>query len=80
MDFFWAGDEDEDPAGIWKGAGKESKTSFQDYYNESVAVYESEGKNRTLSIVYLRYFEEHMDEFTPFLKNPIFSRGEEIMI
>jgi len=55
---------------------KESKTSFQDYFNESFLWIEDQGKKRRFSIVYLRYFEEKMDLFTPFKENPILSYGD----
>jgi len=50
---------------------KEMKTSFQDYFNESIVTYIKEGTEHTLSVVYLRYFEENITQFTNFQENPI---------
>jgi len=51
---------------------KEVKNSFEDYFNRSEIVYEWNGKEKRFSVLYLRFFEEHMSEFTPFQENPIY--------
>ncbi len=50
---------------------KEMKTSFQDYFNESYLEIMDQGRKRRFTIVYLRYFEEKMEDYTPFTGNPI---------
>ncbi|MGM9985990.1 MAG: hypothetical protein ACI35O_02060 [Bacillaceae bacterium] len=42
-----------------------SNTS-EDYFNRSEVTYEVDGVTKTLSVLYLRYFEEKLDELTPF--------------
>jgi hypothetical protein len=55
---------------------KEVKNSFEDYFNRSEIIYEYEGKEKKLSVLYLRYFEENISQFTPFQSNPVFQHQE----
>ncbi|WP_071435525.1 hypothetical protein [Bacillus kwashiorkori] len=56
---------------------KETKTSFQDYFNESIVEYIEDFQKKTLSVTYLRFFEENILQFTPFETNPLFSVGDQ---
>lgn len=55
---------------------KEVKNSFEDYFNRSEIIYEYKGKEKKLSVLYLRYFEENLNQFTPFQTNPVFQHQE----
>ena len=55
---------------------KEKPNSFEDYFNRSEMVYEEDGKEKTFHVLYLRYFEEKLNELTPFQENPIFTINE----
>lgn len=50
---------------------KEMKTSFQDYFNESYLDIIEHGRKRRFTIVYLRFFEDNMEDYTLFTGNPI---------
>jgi len=51
---------------------KESSKSFEDYFNRSELIFEEDGQERVFRVLYLRYFEEMLHEFTPYQQNPIF--------
>lgn len=52
----------------------------EDYFNRSEVIYEVNGEVRTLSVLYLRYFEERMEDLTLF-KNGIvcICNGKEVL-
>lgn len=49
--------------------------SFEDFFNRSEVTFEKDGRERTLTITYVQYFEEFMSEFTPFRQDPLFEIG-----
>jgi hypothetical protein len=51
---------------------KEKSNTSEDYFNRSEIIFVENGKERVFRVLYLRYFEEMLDEFTPWKKNPIF--------
>jgi len=54
---------------------KEKPNTSEDFFNRSELVIEENGKERVFHVLYLRYFEENIQEFTPFQQNPIFNAG-----
>lgn len=55
---------------------KESKASFQDYFNESYVTFFEQGSAKQFSVVYLRYFEEQLQTYTPFPNNPLLTLND----
>lgn len=47
----------------------------EDYFNRSEVTYDDEGKERTLSVLYVRFFDGQMKEYTPYEEDPIFQVG-----
>lgn len=54
---------------------KEKSNTSEDFFNRSEITFEEDGQEKTLHILYVRYFDELFSEFTPFETNPIFSAG-----
>lgn len=54
---------------------KEKPNTSEDFFNRSELMIEENGKERVFRVLYLRYFEENLQEFTPFEQNPIFKVG-----
>lgn len=52
---------------------KTSKTSPEDSFTRSTVTFDSEDKERTFHLVYVRFFAEKMNTFTPFEEDPIFT-------
>ena len=55
---------------------KEKSNTSEDFFNRSEITFEEDGVEKTLHVLYVRYFEDLLSEFTPFESNPIFSAGE----
>ncbi|WP_059171003.1 hypothetical protein [Bacillus sp. FJAT-27445] len=55
---------------------KEQSNTSEDFFNRSELTYMDEGKEKTLHVLYLRYFDENFNEFVPFEKDPLFNAGE----
>ncbi|CAH0181675.1 hypothetical protein SRABI96_01447 [Peribacillus sp. Bi96] len=51
---------------------KEKSNSPEEFFNRSVIQYVKDGKEKTLNVLYLRYFDEMVSRFTPYPANPIF--------
>lgn len=54
---------------------KEKPNTSEDLFNRSEITFIDEGEERTLHVVYVRYFDEIFNEFTPYGKDPIFGEG-----
>jgi hypothetical protein len=52
---------------------KSQSNTFEDYFNRSEVTFREDGVEKTLHVLYLRYFEESISSFTPYEKNPIFT-------
>ncbi|MBY0122536.1 hypothetical protein [Bacillus sp. S/N-304-OC-R1] len=52
---------------------KEKSNTSEDFFNRSEITFEEEGTEKTLHVLYVRYFEDLLNEFTPFASNPIFT-------
>jgi hypothetical protein len=48
----------------------------EDFFNRSEITFLDEGKEKTLHILYVRYFDQIFQEFTPYHQDPIFGVGE----
>ncbi|WP_028400442.1 hypothetical protein [Ectobacillus panaciterrae] len=55
---------------------KAQANTSEDFFNRSEVTYMHEGTERTLHVLYIRYFEEQLQQFTPFSGNPVFIVGE----
>lgn len=51
---------------------KEKSNTSEDFFNRSEVTFVEDGVEKTLHILYVRYFDEIRDEFTPYEKDPIF--------
>ncbi|MBM7693168.1 hypothetical protein JOC77_002608 [Peribacillus deserti] len=54
---------------------KELPNTSEDFFNKSEVVYQEDGKEKSLQILYLRFFEERMNNISPFARDPIFTAG-----
>lgn len=54
---------------------KEKSNTSEDFFNRSEITFEEDGREKTLHVLYVRYFEDVLNEFTPFDSNPIFTAG-----
>lgn len=55
---------------------KEKSNTSEDFFNRSeVTFHDEDGTEKTLQVLYLRYFDEVKGEFTPFEEEPIFKAG-----
>lgn len=54
---------------------KEQSNTSEDFFNRSEITFEEGGEERTLHVLYVRYFEDLMNGFMPFESNPIFAAG-----
>lgn len=55
---------------------KEKSNTSEDFFNRSEVTFIVDGKERTLHVLYVRFFDEQFHEFTPYQQNPIFTHGE----
>jgi len=51
---------------------KEKSNTSEDFFNRSEVTYAENGEEKTLHVLYVRYFDQVMNEFTPFQQDPIF--------
>ena len=54
---------------------KEKSNTSEDFFNRSEITFEDNGQDKTFHVLYVRYFEELANEFTPFASNPLFKAG-----
>ncbi|MGE7184805.1 hypothetical protein ACQKKK_12635 [Peribacillus sp. NPDC006672] len=54
------------------GLEKEKSNSPEDFFNRSVIQYIKDGEEKTLNVLYLRYFDEMVTRWTPYPANPLF--------
>jgi hypothetical protein len=54
---------------------KEKPNTSEDFFNQSEVVYVANGKEKTFQVLYIRYFDEKISEFTPYSGDPIFQVG-----
>lgn len=51
---------------------KEKPNTSEDFFNRSEVVYVENGEEKTLHVLYVRYFDEQISDFTPYSENPVF--------
>ena len=54
---------------------KEKPNTSEDFFNRSEIVFEEDGQEKTFHVLYVRFFDESMNEFTPYDKDPVFKAG-----
>ncbi len=54
---------------------KEKPNTSEDFFNRSEVTFEENGELKTLHILYLRYFDEQFQTYTPFETDPVFTIG-----
>ncbi|MGJ7919930.1 hypothetical protein [Neobacillus sp. LXY-4] len=54
---------------------KEKPNTSEDFFNRSEVVYIENGEEKTLHVLYVRFFDEQFSDFTPYKENPIFQIG-----
>lgn len=55
---------------------KEKSNTSEDFFNRSEITFVEDGQEKVLHVLYVRYFDEVMNEFTPFEGDPIFQAGQ----
>lgn len=55
---------------------KEKSNTSEDFFNRSEVTFMEDGEEKTLHVLYVRYFAELFQEFTPYQQNPIFDEVE----
>jgi hypothetical protein len=53
---------------------KEKSNTSEDFFNRSEVTFIDQSKEKTLHVLYVRYFDEFIQEFTPYQQNPIFTK------
>ncbi|MFF2286442.1 hypothetical protein [Peribacillus butanolivorans] len=54
------------------GLEKEKSNSPEEFFNRSVIEFIKNGEEKTLNVLYLRYFDEMVARWTPYSTNPLF--------
>jgi hypothetical protein len=55
---------------------KAKSNTSEDFFNRSEITFVEDGKEKTLHVLYIRYFDEIFNEFTPFKQDPLFGDGD----
>lgn len=53
---------------------KEKSNTSEDFFNRSEITFVEDGTEKTLHVLYVRYFDSIFQEFTPFKQDPIFAQ------
>ena len=53
---------------------KEKSNTSEDFFNRSEVTFIENSEEKTLHVLYVRYFEEFFQEFTPYQQNPIITK------
>lgn len=54
---------------------KEKSNTSEDFFNRSEVTFSEDGEEKTLHVLYVRYFDQLFNEFTPYVQDPVFSEG-----
>lgn len=54
---------------------KEKSNTSEDFFNRSEVTFVEDGKEKTLHVLYVRYFDELIGSITPFEADPVFKAG-----
>ena len=55
---------------------KEKSNTSEDFFNRSEVTFIEDAEEKTLHVLYVRYFDEIFHEFTPYQQDPIFTKGD----
>lgn len=55
---------------------KEKSNTSEDFFNRSEVKFVEDGEERTLHVLYIRYFDEILTEFTPYQQDPVLTHGD----
>jgi hypothetical protein len=55
---------------------KEKSNTSEDFFNRSEVTFIEGSEEKTLHVLYVRYFDEFFQEFTPYQQNPIFAKDD----
>ncbi|WP_040208278.1 hypothetical protein [Neobacillus jeddahensis] len=55
---------------------KEKSNTSEDFFNRSEVTFVEDGEEKTLHVLYVRYFDEFLHEFTPYEQDPIILQPE----
>jgi hypothetical protein len=55
---------------------KAQSNTSEDFFNRSEINFVDDGIEKTLHVLYVRYFDEIFNEYTPFNQDPIFEDGD----
>lgn len=55
---------------------KEKSNTSEDFFNRSEVTFIEGSEEKTLHVLYVRYFDEFFQEFTPYQQNPIFTKDD----
>lgn len=58
---------------------KEKPNTSEDFFNRSEVTFSEDGEEKTLQVLYLRYFDEIFHEFTPYQQDPIIVQEENVV-
>ena len=50
---------------------KEKSNTSEDFFNRSEVTFVEDGEEKTLHVLYVRYFDQIISEFTPYQQDPI---------
>ena len=54
---------------------KEKSNTSEDFFNRSEVTFVENGQEKTLHVLYVRYFDELFQEFTPYKQDPVINQG-----
>ncbi|MGA9226628.1 MAG: hypothetical protein WB217_09855 [Mesobacillus sp.] len=54
---------------------KEKSNTSEDFFNRSEVTFVEDGEEKTLHVLYVRYFDELIGSITPFEADPVFKAG-----
>jgi hypothetical protein len=54
---------------------KEKSNTSEDFFNRSEVTFVEDGKEKTLHVLYVRYFDELIGRMTPYEADPVFKAG-----
>ena len=54
---------------------KEKSNTSEDFFNRSEVTFVEDGKEKTLHVLYVRYFDELIGSITPYEVDPVFKAG-----
>ncbi|WP_411675498.1 hypothetical protein [Bacillus sp. S3] len=53
---------------------KEKSNTSEDFFNRSEVTFVEDGEEKTLHVLYVRYFDQIISEFTPYQQDPVITQ------